>query len=262
MVINAKKSGIMIFPQNEPGTFINFNDDEIEVVTQYTYLGIEVNAEFDEGKMAKGRIQKGYQTLAILTPSLKDKLIPLEYKRMLIANVLIPRITYGIALFAGKYPNVRPIKKIVNRAISLAKGKSNFSIARVYEDLGLPQIEPMSKYFTAKSFVNWKEADSIAWSLLSSENYFKKTRKKTWLIKTQTFIKRYVKDIDYMSKKNIKREIIKIFKMKEQFNPGNKANKMGKCLALGNGRKIRVAELNGQSGAKTIQKFRMKPYNE
>ncbi|KAL6121642.1 hypothetical protein NUSPORA_01415 [Nucleospora cyclopteri] len=93
---------------------------------------------------------------------------PLEYKRLLISNVLILRITYVLALFGGHDSNVNSIKKVINRAISTAIEKVNFSIARIYEEFGLMQMEAMAKYFQAKSLLTWAKTLTPMTDLITS----------------------------------------------------------------------------------------------
>ncbi|KAL6121049.1 hypothetical protein NUSPORA_02097 [Nucleospora cyclopteri] len=150
MELNVEKSGIMRFPNSLETSDISFNDKKLPIVSRYVYLGIEINDSLDEKEMASFRCQKGWNTIELIKDTLRCKKTPLEYKRLLIKNVLTPRVTYGLALFGGTYTNVACIKKVVHKALTLVLGRVNFCISRVCEELNLMMLEAKAKYFKLK----------------------------------------------------------------------------------------------------------------
>lgn len=76
-----------------------YDKECIELVSSYKYLGVELNSEFNFDRMALSRLGAGWQTVNQISQTLKSKNVPSIFKRMLIMNVLVPRITYGTAYF-------------------------------------------------------------------------------------------------------------------------------------------------------------------
>ena len=101
MEINPSKCGIMEIVRDTPliQTPVKYHGEIIPVVDKYTYLGIEFNKELDINIMAKFRTAKGKETLEILRKSLSNQKVPLEYRTMLIRNVIIPTLHYGAEIF-------------------------------------------------------------------------------------------------------------------------------------------------------------------
>lgn len=262
MEINPKKCGIMSFPTN-PCNGIMYKNEIIEYVPKYTYLGVEINLEMDFEKMATNRLGTGWQTLAQISPTLKSCKIPTVFKRMLIMNVLIPRITYGIAIFGSKFENLTKIKKLVNNAIGMMVGKYNFNRHRAYEELGCLPLEAIAKFFAVKAYYKWKELNSVAGDLIRNEIYIcdgsnKRKFIKSWCNSTHEFIKRNKLPSD-MSKTDIKEKVREIFEKKKKFNPKNNINDMSKELNLGNGKKIQKMALqeNSRKMCRFIEKARL-----
>lgn len=61
MVINTDKCGIMCFPRKEE-VEIEYKNEKIKHVNDYTYLGIKLDNDLSYETMARARIAIGWQT--------------------------------------------------------------------------------------------------------------------------------------------------------------------------------------------------------
>jgi exonuclease III len=248
MEVNSSKCGVIAYPRNESDPMdIEYGDERIPYVTKYTYLGYDIDNELSEENAAKARIGVGYQTLDTIESTLRSKEIPMEYKALLITRVLLPRTSYGINIYGGRYSNLSQIKTVLNKGLGWAVGKTTFSRERIYEEMGIPHIEAMGRYFLAKSFKSWANSKGIAGDLIRKEVYIKetgsKTVRRTWCNKAHESIKKNgLENIN--SKKELKAEVARQFKTKKKFNKPNDTNITGERLKLGNGKDSRKKELN------------------
>ena len=62
MALNVQKCGVLKYPASANDTEAIYYDSQvIPMVGTYTYLGVEINDELDEKRMANARIRKGYE---------------------------------------------------------------------------------------------------------------------------------------------------------------------------------------------------------
>lgn len=66
--------------------------------------------------MANMRTQEGNTILKEIWKTLSAKNILIIYKIMLVKDVLLAKMTYGIEMFGGRYSNLEEIKKILHTA--------------------------------------------------------------------------------------------------------------------------------------------------
>lgn len=117
MEVNPSKCGVMVI--DEPSQILNepvlFNGEEIPVVDKYIYLGIEFNDQLNMSEVAKYRLGKGKKALGILTPTLRNLKVPLEYKSMLIKSILVPTLEYGVEIFGMNQERVSGLKRVLDK---------------------------------------------------------------------------------------------------------------------------------------------------
>jgi hypothetical protein len=170
------------------GKFI-YDGREIPIKSHYSYLGVEINDKVSYERMAKYRMKTGWNTLESIKHVLRNKKVSLIYKRMLIRNVLLPRITYGIQIFGLRKKNFKEIKKMYSKAIAMMVGRSNLSKERIRQEFDLPSIEEIAFSYRIKSFKSWKCSKSIAKALIAtSDSESGWNRKTTWCNSTQKWI--------------------------------------------------------------------------
>ena len=117
MEISPSKCGVMEIntdaycPRGRP---LNYNGQDLPDVEKYVYLGTEINNELNFNELAKFRLTKGRSTVAQIKNTLANETVPLEYRRMLISNILVPRIMFGSEIFGMSEKRVHPLKRTYN----------------------------------------------------------------------------------------------------------------------------------------------------
>lgn len=74
---------------------IECNNEIIKEVNSYVYLAILLNKNFDYKALSDFRINNRMKCLDELNFKLKNRMIPIIFKKMLIKNVFLPKISYG-----------------------------------------------------------------------------------------------------------------------------------------------------------------------
>lgn len=87
MEVNANKCGVMVIPNRNDNSIVRLGNEVLPRVSEYTYLGIQLNDELNMERMARYRIPKGNQVLDIIWKTLAAVRIPLLYKLMLIKGI-------------------------------------------------------------------------------------------------------------------------------------------------------------------------------
>jgi hypothetical protein len=216
-----------------------YGDEEIPIVNEYTYLGTKFNNSLDLNKMAKFRINHGWQSLEMLKPVLSNRAIPYEYKILLIKGILFPRLAYGLQIVGLRIYCMSGLKKIIDKAIGLMVGRKNFCRSRTYQEFNICNIEEIAHYYMIKSFKSWKKSKSIAQNLVKSTEYCLKRfqGKKSWCMNALNYTVKNNIDIN-LEKQKIKKEVCNIFKEKPRFNPINEINSFATRLSLKSGKSI------------------------
>lgn len=191
MELNANKCGIMKIiskPFNEEIN-ISYKGESIPLVSEYTYLGIQFNDELCYKRMAEFRVSKGYTKLEELSPVLFNKKIPLAYKRTLIRNVLIPKLTYGCEIFGMAEQRTLKLKQVLDSALNKLLLKRGFCRRRAYNELKIGSIACSAALARARAITKWHNSDKVIGDLL--RNPVPINRKFTWSKLTNTWMKRY-----------------------------------------------------------------------
>ena len=183
MEINPTKCGIMEIntdaycPQMEP---LSYDDEIIPVVKKYVYLGIEINSNLDLTEMSRYRLKQGLITLSSVKNTLLNSRVPLEYRNMLIKNILIPRLMFGSEIFGMSEQRVSPLKRVLDNALKCVLKKSNFCRHRAYVEFDIKSLYIQAAVNRTRAIYKWKNARSLISSLIDSYENFK-SRKRTWI---------------------------------------------------------------------------------
>jgi hypothetical protein len=133
MQIGAGKCGVMAFGHESDGgpeeAMQIANDREwmlqgqrINVVSQYTYLGLEFTPELNLAKMSEARYGKGLKAYASLLPLLRNQTIPVPIRVRVLKAMLQPTLSYGGELFGLRMENVAKHQQVLSRAMRLIMG--------------------------------------------------------------------------------------------------------------------------------------------
>jgi exonuclease III len=183
MEINPEKCGIMeinqdsFCPQGKP---VLYDGIELPNVNKYVYLGTEINNSLNLYEMAKYRLGIGRSTLLQIKPTIGNNSVPMEYKRMLINNILIPRIMFGSEIYGMCEKRVYPLKRIIDNAFKCIVRKSNFCRIRTYEEFDIETPHVLSAANRARGLSKWKDSRGLLRELIAGYQSFK-SRKRTWV---------------------------------------------------------------------------------
>lgn len=159
MELGLPKCGVMLLSNSSEeqevhaSTLYKCPDGELPKVTEYKYLGIEMeptlpndrDANGNEASFVRRQAAKGEKVLNNLQPMFHDPKWPLPVKAALVCTLLMPIMTYGAEWVGYKKLNAIPIQRVVNKAMKLTMGNSSKSTAHeaftLSYELGLPSIE-------------------------------------------------------------------------------------------------------------------------
>jgi hypothetical protein len=202
MEVNPSKCGIMEIHPSLPIEPVLFNGEEIPKVNTYVYLGIEFNNMLDINLMSKYRIDKGKNTLRLLTPTLRNAKVPLEYRIMLIKSILIPTIHYGSEVFGMNEARVNSLKCILDNGLKCIVKRSNFCRVRAYQEFDIKPIYISAAESRARGLKKWTEANGLISDCIQSQEFFK-SKLSTWIKESKRWLKLMKIDISLPSQELI-----------------------------------------------------------
>ena len=174
---------------------IQYNNELIPIVDSYVYLGVEFNNNLDLKLMADYRVQKGIIKSQALTPTLRNYLVPLEYKKMLINNIILPTVSYGTEIFGMSERRTQRIKRVVDISISQILKTKNYCRNRAYEEFDIKSAHVKAAISRTRAITKWKDSNFLIKYLIESSNEFK-SRKSTWTKGTNLWLKRFKIDLN------------------------------------------------------------------
>ena len=194
-------------------------------------------------KMAKFRKQKGMEVVIGLSKTLRNQLVPLEYKRMLVNNVIIPTVLYGSEIFGMSETRISPLKQVSDKAIGLILNSKKFCRVRAYEEMDLKPIQIRAASSRARGLAKWKNGRGLISDLIGSVDEFKK-RKRTWAKATNAWTKRFkIRDEDMSIQTAISTEYICRIKRRDRSG----ISKQAETHKLSSGKKLRRLQISDQS---------------
>lgn len=248
MEINPSKCGVMrISPDITPLAPVTYNGEPIPTVEKYVYLGIEFNNTLDINLMSKYRLDKGKQTLNILTKTLSNVRVPVGYRLMLIKSILIPTIHYGSEIFGMSEVRASPLKRILDNGLKYIVKKSNFCRLRVYEEFDIKPVYVSGAVARTRGLKKWINSNGLISDLIKSQEKFKSV-KSTWIKEAKRWLKVMKIDLTLTSPellKQVSRERLARLHERDSSVIGNLANR----YSINSGNPIIKAE---------IQKYRFK----
>ncbi|KAI5150450.1 hypothetical protein ENBRE01_1502 [Enteropsectra breve] len=180
MAINVSKCGILAVGPPSVQQRTMYGTEEIPIVDRYVYPGVEMNRALNLDEMAKYRVSKGRKVLGALTRSLVNRLMPIEFKKMLTKSILIPTLKYGCELYGLSEKRSQPLKRVLDNSIKLLVGSRRFPRARTYEELGIQAPYLTACVARSRALAKWRLSNCLIRYLISSHVEFK-SRKLTWV---------------------------------------------------------------------------------
>ncbi|KAI5154194.1 hypothetical protein ENBRE01_3321 [Enteropsectra breve] len=249
MEVNVSKTQFMVINPKAKEIELKYKNETLKQVEEYKYLGIALNTQLDQNRIANQRIYRGNEMLEQIKHTLRNDKVPLYYKQMIIKNVLIPQISYGDVLFAGNRKRVYGIQKIIDKALGLALGKPKFSRNRAYEEFDLEPFSIQAELALIRCQIKWRSGRNIINEVILSTNkkdYPKRSKKRE---RRPTTILQRAEKLLLKRKTNLRKNFIENkIKLKELAGrrgttyKKNFTNNLGQLLGLGSGKWIRKAQ--------------------
>ncbi len=111
MDVNLKKCGVMSMRRTKIVERIEYKNSYIEGCNSYKYLGVTLNRKLNMDEIANVRISIGQNTLSAISSKLKNNLVPIMFKKLLIKNLLMPRMCYGIQIYGMRYDILKELRR-------------------------------------------------------------------------------------------------------------------------------------------------------
>ena len=245
MEVNPSKCGIMIINkenENIETEEIKYKNEVIPIGENYIYLGVDFNNSLDLKRCTEYRRSKGIHMNRILGPTLNNNLVPLEYKKMIVNNVIIPAVSYGAEVFGINETRIQKVKTMVDRSVAHIVHCKNFPRARVYEELDIKPIQMRTSINRVRGFLKWKNSNGIIKDLINTTERFK-TSKGTWCKATRKWMKRFKMNVDNSVDEG-KREATEYYVKRIKKNDTTEASNMANNMNIKSGKFLRKLEIN------------------
>jgi hypothetical protein len=195
--------------------------------------------------MSKFRINKGVGKLMALSNTLRNKSVPLEYKKMLISGIITPTVLYGSELFGMNETRCSGLKKVVDQGLGMILGNRNFCRNRAYEEFDLKPIQIKAALSRARGYKKWSESKGFIKDLINTSGQFK-SKKHTWCKTTKVWLKRFrinIAESISLGRKEVLDEYYLRIQKRDHTLISREANK----YKFGSGKKIRKLQLSNQN---------------
>jgi exonuclease III len=181
----------------------NLQGQLVQGVDTYHYLGCLIDSKsrnlterLREG--VKERLEKGKRILAMGTPFLKSKSIPVLFKIYYVKSVLVPVLTYGGELYGMSTERTQPLQVIVDRALRWingmkGEGSGGISIATLRREFGVTPIAARTSAMRVRAFVKYPELKTWISKLLTHERP-NGVGTQTWTTMTRRWLTRNIPD--------------------------------------------------------------------
>jgi hypothetical protein len=245
MGLNPSKCGVMEISHQYPSpcpTPINYVGETLPEVDKYVYLGVEFNRYLNVSEMARYRLEKGRATLECLRRTLSSNKVALEYKRMLIANVLTPRLTYGLELYGMANSRASKLKVVLDNALKCIVKRRNFCRLRLYEELDLKSIDVASAVGRARGVAKWGNSRGPMRELIMRRKEFK-SKKRTWINQSFTWLKRMKIDPS-LPQRELVAEVLKTKTEAHRTRDRSLVGSQARALGLWSGKLLRRLQVN------------------
>jgi hypothetical protein len=261
MEINPSKCGVMIISDQVASYNFEYNEEQIPMVDKYTYLGIEFNRQLDLQVMSGFRVNRGVNKVMTLSCTLRNKLVPLEYKKMLIGSIVAPTVLFGAELFGMSERRCSSLKKVVDTGISMILNCKNYSRNRAYEELDLKPVQVKAAVSRARGYSKWSQCNGLIKDLIDTSDQFK-SRKHTWSKTTKMWLKRF--RINLTESLSLGRmEVLNEYIPRVNRRDHTEATRQATQLKLGSGKQIRrlqLSNLSSTSGLYYLTRLRTGTY--
>jgi hypothetical protein len=113
------------------------------------------------------------EAITRLANTLKNQLVLLEYRRMLINHVIIPMTLYSSEIFGMNEIRMNPVRRIADSGIYMILNSKKFCRVRAYQELDIKPVQTRAASARARAISNWEESSGLICELIDSIDEFK-----------------------------------------------------------------------------------------
>ena len=137
------KTEYIVISRREEEYEIKMEEEKIKQVTDYKYLGTNINKRNLQEKEIDSRISKYNRNVGMLYPLLRDKFVPRECKITVYNTILKPIIMYGCEAWSLTTKTESKIQAAEMRVLRLVKGVTRRDRVRNVNIRGELGVEPL-----------------------------------------------------------------------------------------------------------------------
>ena len=146
--INYDKTKVLIFGTKATGsTKFMMDGNEIEIVTKYRYLGVEMSNNGSFLNARKGVCEKANKAMHLLYKRINNLNLPIDLQLKLFDSTILPIMTYGCEIWS--YEDIKMFERIHNTFLrTITKTRKSTPLYCLYGELGRYPIEITMKVKT------------------------------------------------------------------------------------------------------------------
>ncbi|KAI7851393.1 hypothetical protein BDC45DRAFT_607981 [Circinella umbellata] len=176
MSFGINKCGIMRFPGADPleshWTW-SLQSQTIPIVTQYTYLGIEITPSLELLTWTRNKVKKADRMRLAIRPVLASKTIPLNLRVLFVRALIESRLRYGCELVGFSLAQCRPLQLALNQALldvvgTIGSGNTVFARLVLWLELDIPPISTSASVAMIRAYRKYQSLPSIVSDVLKA----------------------------------------------------------------------------------------------
>lgn len=208
MSFGIAKCGLLFFRELSWGptieeentlAFSNLTDwqidgEQIPVVSNYTYLGLDIHNDLNISRMSKDRLKKGTFALHSLEPFLRCSSIPPGMKVTMVEACVKSTLLYGSEIWGMKVPRVIRMRKLMTQAARWILGfrgpAALSSVGALLGELGIEDVAATVARRRTRAYLKFPHLRTWISDLLKNPLC---VRRKNWQTITEMWLNRQVK---------------------------------------------------------------------
>jgi len=199
--VGIQKCGVMAINRprsmlEEKRRYWKINGEEVPIVDQYQYLGIQFRSDLDIPSMVQARFEASDRTVKSLAAFLRCYTIPLHMRISVVKAVVMPRLLYGADIYGMNKKLTDKVQGYLNKALRLIAGandKAPVASVALWREIGIPPICASAAARRARAYLKCASLKSHIRELVALPY---RCRGWTWVTGTTRWLNRYLKDED------------------------------------------------------------------
>ena len=162
LTINIKKTKVMFVGVHMSNTKVKINDNELDIVTSFEYLGRVLSNNGDDTKAVENRIGKGWAAFQKVESVISSRHVSMPTKKNIFETYIQPCILYASETIVWKTDLLKKMKVFQNHMMRWMSGKRLIDkkpIPKLFELTKLQPIENIIKRRKLKWYGHVKRSD-------------------------------------------------------------------------------------------------------